>query len=120
AVLDYSNRWMDEMGAKGPDAVVIVEAALILEAGAQGRFDKLIVVTCRGDQKSERFAGRQKLALADAIAEVERRSAAQIGDEQKARAADFIIDNSGDLWAAEQQVDALWPELQRLAQEHRS
>jgi len=120
AVIDYQNRWMDETGAKDPDAVVIVEAALILEAGVQGRFDKLIVVTCRGEQKSERFAGRQKLALADATAEVERRSAAQIGDEQKARAADFIIDNSGDLWAAEQQVDALWPELQRLAQEHRS
>jgi len=120
AVIDYQDRWMDDTGAKHPDAVVIVEAALILEAGVQGRFDKLIVVTCRGDQKSERFAGRQQLALAEATAEVDRRSAAQIGDEQKARAADFIIDNSGDLWAAEQQVDALWPELQRLAQEHRS
>jgi len=120
AVIDYQNRWMEDTGARYPEAVVIVEAALILEAGVQGRFDKLIVVTCRGDQKAERFAERQKLALADATAEVARRSAAQMRDEQKARAADFIIDNSGDLWAAEQQVDALWPELQRLAQERRT
>jgi dephospho-CoA kinase len=120
AVIAYQNAWMEEMGRKDPGAVVIVEAALILEAGVQGRFDKLIVVTCRAEQKPERFAGRQKLALADATAEVVRRTAAQIGDEQKIRAADFVIDNSGDLWVAEQQVDALWPELQRLAQERRS
>lgn len=117
AVIDYQNRWMEQTGREHPDAVVVVEAALILEAGVKGRFDKLIVVTCKRDQKAERFAGRQHLSLPEAQAEVDRRSAAQIGDDQKVRAADFVIDNSGDLWAAEQQVDALWPELQRLAQE---
>ena len=116
AVIAHQDQWMEETGRRDPNAVVIVEAALILEAGVQGRFDKLIVVTCGAGQKSERFAGRQNLALSDARAEVERRSAAQIGDEQKVRAADFVIDNSGDLWAAEQQVDALWPELKRLAE----
>jgi dephospho-CoA kinase len=117
AVIEYQTRWMEQTGRQHPDAVVIVEAALILEAGVRGTFDKIIVITCRGEQKAERFAERQQLALADARAEVARRSAAQIGDEQKARTADFVIDNSGDLWAAEQQVDALWPELQRLARE---
>jgi dephospho-CoA kinase len=117
AVIEFQNRWMEETGRKNPDAVVIVEAALILEAGAEGRFDKLIVVTCRDEQKPERFAARQSLPLPDARAEVERRSVVQIADEQKVRAADFVIDNSGDWWAAERQVDALWPELQRLARE---
>src|ERR1051326_1169118 len=114
AVIEYQNHWMDETGKRDPNAVVIVEAALILEAGVQGRFDKLIVVTCGADQKSARFAGRQNLALGDARAEVERRSAAQIADKEKVLVADFVIDNSGTLWAAEQQVDALWPELKRL------
>ncbi len=118
AVIDYQDRWMEETGRRDRGAVVIVEAALILEAGVQGRFDKLIVVTCRGDQKAERFTRRQKLEPAAAQAEVERRSAAQIADEEKARAADFVIDNSGDLQSAERQVDALWPELQRLAKEN--
>src|ERR1051325_1448632 len=105
AVVSYQNDWMEETGKREPDAVAIVEAALILEAGARNHFDKLIVVTCRAEQKPERFAGRQKLELPAARTEVERRSAAQIGDEQKARSADFIIDNSGDLWSAERQVD---------------
>src|SRR5450759_2279515 len=46
AAIDYQNRWMKETGGREADAVVIVEAALILEAGVEGRFDKLIVVTC--------------------------------------------------------------------------
>jgi len=117
AVIDYQNRWMEETGGREADTVVIVEAALILEAGVAGRFDKLIVVTCRAEQKAERFAARQKLPLDAARAEVERRSAAQVPDEEKTRAADYVIDNSGNIAAAERQVDALWPELQRLAKQ---
>ena len=115
AVIAFQNRWMEGTGSRDPNAVVIVEAALIFEAGVQGRFDKLITVTCRPEQKAERFAARQKLPLDEARAEVERRSAAQLPDEQKASAADYVIDNSGDLASAERQVAALWPELQRAA-----
>lgn len=115
AVIDFQNRWMDEEGKRDSSAVVIVEAALILEAGVQERFDKLIVVTARPDQKIERFAARQHLSFNDAKLEVERRSKAQIADEEKARAADYVIDNSGDLASAERKVDVLWPELKRLA-----
>lgn len=116
AVIDFQNRWMEEEGKRDPDAVVIVEAALILEAGVKGRFDKLLVVTARPDQKIERFAARQHMSFDDAKAEAERRSKAQFSDEEKVRAADYVIDNSGDLASAERQVDALWPELKRLAE----
>lgn len=115
AVIASQERWMEETGVRDPQGVAIVEAALILEAGVQGRFDKIIVVTCRPEQKVERFAARQKLSRAEARAEVERRSAAQLPDDQKARAADYVIDNSGDLATAERQVEAIWPELQRAA-----
>jgi dephospho-CoA kinase len=73
------------------------------------------VVTCRPEQKIERFAARQKVTLEAARAEVERRSAAQIPDEQKAARADYVIDNSGGLASAERQVNALWTDLQRQA-----
>jgi dephospho-CoA kinase len=115
AVIEYQDRWMEQAGADDPSSIVIVEAALIFEAGVQGRFDRLIAVTCRPEQKVERFAARQKLPLEQARAEVERRSAAQLSDEQKARAVDFVIDNSGDFAAAERQVDAVWEKLRKLA-----
>jgi dephospho-CoA kinase len=40
--------------------------------------------------------------------------AAQIPDEEKIKAADFVIDNSGSLDATEQQVQRVFDEL-RLA-----
>ena len=50
-MIDYENKWMEEIGRRDPNAIAIVEAALILESGAADRFDHLIVVTCRPDQR---------------------------------------------------------------------
>ena len=88
---------MQEMGRQDPQAVAIVEAALILEAGAAKRFDRLIVVTCTAEQRVARFAARQKIDLEAARKEVARRMAAQLPDEEKIKAADYVIDNSGPL-----------------------
>ncbi len=63
AVIRSQDEWMEEMGRQDPHAVAIVEAALILEAGAAKRFDRLIVVTCSDEQRVARFAARQKLDL---------------------------------------------------------
>ena len=49
----------------------MVEAALILEAGAAERFDRLIVVTCREEQRVERFADALKVDLEAARQEVQ-------------------------------------------------
>jgi dephospho-CoA kinase len=119
AVVAHQDRWMAEMGARDPAAVVIVEAALILEAGVQSRFDTLVVVTCRPEQKVARFAARQGISEDMARHEVERRSAAQRPEEEKARAADFLIDNSGPLADTERQVDAVFAKLKKMAVEKR-
>ena len=103
---------MQEMGRQDPHAVAIVEAALILEAGAGKRFDRLIVVTCSEEQRVARFAARQKIDLEAARKEVARRMAAQLPDEEKIKAADFVIDNSGSLERTREQVQAVWKQLQ--------
>ncbi|HLH05657.1 MAG TPA: dephospho-CoA kinase [Terriglobales bacterium] len=115
AVIAAENEWMRVVTENDPSAVAIVEAALLFEAHAEKRYDKLITVTCTFGQKVERFAARHKLAAAVARAEVERRMKAQFSDEQKVRAADYVVDNSGPLSETEKQVDKIWPELQRLA-----
>ena len=104
AVIRHENAWMEEIGRRDPDALAIVEAALILEAGAADRFDHLVVVTCRPEQRVERFARRQKISEEAARLEVERRMAAQLPEEEKIKAADVVIDNSGSLEATELQV----------------
>ncbi len=111
AVVQFENDWMDEIGRRDPHAIAIVEAALILEAGVADRFDRLIVVTCRPEQRVKRFAQRLGIADEAARAEVERRMAAQIPDEEKIKAADFVIDNSGPLDQTEQQVRRVFAAL---------
>lgn len=111
AVIAHENAWMEEIARRDPHAIAIVEAALILEAGTANRFDKLVVVTCQPEQRAQRFAGRRQISEADARAEVTRRMAAQIPDDEKVKAADFVIDNSGSLDATEQQVRRVYAAL---------
>ena len=115
AVIRQQDQWMREIAAKEPYAVIMVEAALILEAGARDRFDKIIVVTCKPTQKVVRFASRTGVSEAEAQAEVARRSKAQMADEEKMRRADFVIDNSGPLDATRHQVERIYVELKVLA-----
>lgn len=117
AVIKAQEEWMDEMGFQNPEAIAVVEAALIYEAGLANRFDRVIVVTCRPEDKVARMAKRTGLDSTRAAAEVERRSAAQISDEEKVRRADYLIDNSGTLTDARKQVSRLMMELKRSARE---
>jgi dephospho-CoA kinase len=111
AVIRIQEEWMEEMGRQDPHGVAIVEAALIVEAGAAKRFDRIIVVTCNDEQRIARFAARQKLDLKAARKEVARRMAAQLSDAAKIKAADYVIDNSGTLDQTRQQVRQLWEKL---------
>ena len=110
-VIRSQEEWMQAVGRSDPHSVAIVEAALILEAGTAKRFDRLVVVTCSPEQRVERFAARQKIGLEAAKKEVERRMAAQMPDEEKVKAADDVIDNSGSLERTREQVLRVWETL---------
>ncbi len=115
AVIRSQEAWMEEIGRQDPHAIAIVEAALLLEAGAGKRFDRLVVVTCTEDQRVARFAARQKIDLEAARKEVARRMAAQLPDEEKIKAADFVIDNSSSLEQTREQVRQVWEKLRAEA-----
>jgi dephospho-CoA kinase len=118
AVIRSQEEWMEEMGRQDPRAIAIVEAALIIEAGAAKSFDRLIVVTCSDEQRIARFAARQKLTLDAARKEVERRMAAQLPEAEKIKAADYVIDNSGPLDQTRERVREVWQELRSEALGH--
>jgi dephospho-CoA kinase len=113
AVIRRQEEWMEEEGQRDPEAVAVVEAALILEAGAWERFDRMVVVTCRPSQRIERWSGRLMVDMETARVEVERRMAAQLPDEHKIEAADYVIDNSGSLEATRKQVADIYTKLHR-------
>jgi dephospho-CoA kinase len=116
AVVKKQDEWMEAVRRRDPKAIAAVEAALILEAGAASHFDRLLVVTCRPDQRVERWAARTNVNLETAHQEVARRMAAQFPDEEKIKAADYVIDNSGSLDETKAKVSALYPKLRTEAE----
>ena len=111
AVIRRQEEWMAQVGARDPHAIAVVEAALILEAGMAESLDRLVVVTCRPEQRIERWARRLKVDQETARREVARRMAAQLPDEEKIKAADYIIDNSGSLDETRRQADEVYAKL---------
>ncbi len=116
AVIQRQEEWMEEVGRRDPHAIAMVEAALILEAGAAKRSGRLVVVTCRPEQRIQRWAQRLKVDEETARREVTRRMAAQLPDEEKIKAADYVIDNSGSLDKTKEQVRAVFSKLKSEAE----
>ena len=121
AVRERMEAWIKETTEFDPLAVMVFEAALILEVGLGKYFDKLVVVTSQQEQKLARFAGRALGAdnnqdeRANALRDAERRIGAQLSEQEKIAAGDYVIDNSGSLAETERQVKVIYKELQALA-----
>jgi dephospho-CoA kinase len=110
-VIQRYESWMEDIRGREPDAIVILEAALVLEAGLRRRFDRIVVVTCKPQQRAERWAQRFNLDLETAKTEVTRRIMAQAPDEAKIQAADYVIDNSGSVEETRKQVQKVYDTL---------
>lgn len=82
--------------------VIILDAALLLEAGWAPRCDSLIFVdTPLAVRRSRVLASRNW-----APEELERRESAQWSVDRKKSHAEFIVDNSGSLENASQQIES--------------
>jgi len=110
-VINRYESWMEEIRRREPDAIAILEAALVFEAGLRKRFDRIVVVTCKPQQRIERWAQRFNLDPETAKAEVTRRMMAQAPDEAKIQAADYVIDNSGVIEDTKKQVEKVYEAL---------
>ena len=99
AVIQGEMEWMAQVAREHLRTQIgLIEIPLLFETGSEKRFDKTITVTCTPEQRLERFRQRhKKLSEAESLAEVERRSKAQLPCEEKARRADYVIDNSHGL-----------------------
>ena len=118
AVIQRQEEWMVEVGRRDPHAIAMLEAALILEAGVARLSDRLVVVTCRPEQRIQRWAQRLQVDEETARREVARRTAAQLPDEEKVKAADYVIDNSGSLDETKKQVSAVFEKLKSEAEKN--
>jgi len=113
-VLREIDRQVQASRIKNPEAVVLVESAILFEAGQNRRFDKMVVVWCTPEQQMERCIARFKIPKED----IQRRMSAQMPGEEKKRLADYVIDTSATMQETERQVKEVFAKLQSLAAAH--
>jgi dephospho-CoA kinase len=111
AVIEKHEHWMEEIRHREPDAIVMLEAALLLEAGLRKRFDRVVVVSCKPQQRIDRWEKRLHVDAETARREVMRRMMAQAPDEAKIQAADYVVDNSGSIEETRTQVEKIYDAL---------
>jgi dephospho-CoA kinase len=129
ATIELQRQKMEEIFARDPKAVAVIESALIFEvlrdARARGesdtalanlrrRLDRIIVITAPDELKIARYAARvsppgpgREAAAADARIRLRH----QIPDAEKAAQADYVLENAGSLEALAGQVRTLWERL---------
>ncbi len=129
AVIAAQQHWMQQVFARDPNAVAVVESALIFEvvrdARARGerdgiladwrrRIDRIVLVTAPDELKVARYISRigaQTQSRDTAEADAHQRLRHQIPDAEKAAMADYVIDNTSDMQHLRTQIESLWQSL---------
>ena len=93
--------------AETPEAIAVIDAALMIESGGYKRFDKLIVVHCQPEIQLQRLMKRNHLSRAEAALRIK----SQMPQEEKMKYADYLIDTSGEFENTRSQVEELWRKL---------
>jgi dephospho-CoA kinase len=93
--------------AAGDAAVVVHVIPLLVETGQHEDFDLVVTVDADNETQIQRLMARNGFTRAEA----ESRIAAQASREDRTRAADVVLYNSGSMTQLKQQIDALWTEL---------
>lgn len=98
---------LQELKKRTDIPLIVYEAPLLFEVGAEVRVDKVLVVKIDPEEQLKR------LRVRDGSGEVaaQQRMAAQMPQQKKLARADFVIDNSGSIAETLKQIDLLWPQL---------
>lgn len=93
--------------ARDPEAVVVYDVPLLLEARAEDPWELVVVAHAPAVQRRERLIELRGMTPGDADARI----ASQVDDDRRLCIADVVIDTSGDIADTISQTDALWDRL---------
>jgi dephospho-CoA kinase len=113
AVKRRARELMDEAAAKNPDAVVVYDVPLLVEArvDADHDFDLIVVVNASAETRIRRLVELRGLSREEAA----HRLNSQVSDTERLAIADGVIDSNGTLDETLRQADRLWESLSRSA-----
>jgi dephospho-CoA kinase len=94
-----------------PEALIALEAAVLLEAGWEDIVDEVWVVIVDPEIAIARLAARNALSREEALARIR----SQLSNAQRSARADVVIDNSGTLEQLRAAVEREWAALRQRA-----
>lgn len=110
-IKEEMGRRLKAIGQKDPEAIVVIDAPLLVETGNHREMDKVIVVISTEAQQIARLREREGMDQEEA----RRIMASQMATEEKVKVADFVIRNEGSLEETERRAREVFQELKRIA-----
>jgi dephospho-CoA kinase len=110
AIVQRQKKFMEVAASVDPDGIALVDAALMIEAGTYRNYDKLVVVMVSPEVQRQRL--RERSGLTDE--QIDARVASQLPMAEKAKFADYIIENSGSPDETRRQVEEVYYQLRGL------
>lgn len=107
AVKRESARRFAEAFDADPEAVVVYDVPLLVEARADDPWDLIVVAHAPAEVRRDRLVTLRGMAEQDASARI----ASQVSDDARLAIADIVIDTAGTLDETVAQADALWEML---------
>lgn len=87
--------------------VLMVEVAILLEAGYKDVFDKVLLITADESIRLQRAIDRQHIS----VESIKERMALQMPEAEKREQVDFIIENNGDGNALRKECEQFWKKI---------
>ncbi len=105
-IAEEINERVRYLRSRGVEAPIVVEAAVLVEAGWQWLVDEIWVVTCSRERAVSRVIAARGLSRE----QVERRIGNQISETERTRDADCVIRNDGSLAELRAGIERCWRE----------
>ncbi|HIY65948.1 MAG TPA: dephospho-CoA kinase, long form [Candidatus Agrococcus pullicola] len=107
AIRDLTEERIAEIRQRDPDAVVVYDVPLLVEANVQLPFAAVVVVHAAAAERLRRLVELRGMSREEA----ERRIGSQATDEERLAIADYVVDADGSLDATIRDADRVWREL---------
>jgi dephospho-CoA kinase len=102
----YSHQ-VRHISERQPDAIIVLDAALLIETGYHKKMDKLVVVYATQQDQVKRLMERDRFTLEQSLARI----SSQMPLDEKRRYADHVIENTGTREDTERQAREVYEKL---------
>ncbi len=98
--------------ARALHAIIVLDAALLIESGYHKKMDRIVVVYADQEQQLERLTSRDRFSREQALVRIR----SQMPLSEKRKQADYVVENTGTREETERQAREIFQKLKQEAE----